>query len=143
MRITIKLALATSCILAFSAFCFQRTIQDKYPLNGEWKPIRQEMGGRAMPPEYYAKHLLVLQDTNYVFTAESVDIGVSKYADGKMDITGKEGVNTGRSFKALYELKKDTLSICYNLKGDQYPASLSTQGQPMYFLSVYIRNNKE
>lgn len=142
MRITIKLLLATCGLMVFTAFTYLQPIQDKYPLNGEWKPIRQEFGGKAMPPDYYAKHVLVLQDTNYIFTAESVDKGVSTYANGKMDITGREGVNTGRSFKALYELNQDTLSICYNLQGDQYPTSFSTQGNPMYFLSIYIRANK-
>lgn len=113
-----------------------------YPLDGTWKPVREEMGGREMPAAYFQSHVLVIKDTTYMFTAESVDKGISTYANGKMDITGKEGVNTGKRFKALYELNNDTLKICYNLKGDVYPESFVTQGHPLYFLSVFVRSTK-
>lgn len=127
-------------LLIASCGSSKKIASDPYPLNGEWKPVREEMAGQPMPAAYFKSHLLVIRDSTYTFTAESVDKGISAYANGKMDITGKEGVNTGRTFKALYELNSDTLKICYNLKGDTYPASFSTQGNPLYFLAVFVKN---
>jgi uncharacterized protein (TIGR03067 family) len=57
-----------------------------------------------------------------------------------MDIYGREGVNTGKHFSCIYKLEKEELTICYNLKGDGYPASFDTKAQPMLFLSVYRKN---
>ena len=108
-------------------------------LNGTWLPVKQEFGGMSIPPGAFAKQSLVISDSTYTFTAESVDKGVSKYAGGKMDIYGKEGVNTGKHFMALYKLENDQLTICYNLNGDVYPETFDTKGKPKYFMSVFKR----
>jgi hypothetical protein len=48
----------------------------------------------------------VIIDSNYTLTAESVDKGIVKYGSGdKMDIYGKEGVNMGKHFTAIINLK--------------------------------------
>jgi uncharacterized protein (TIGR03067 family) len=111
-------------------------------LNGEWKPFRQEMGGRELPETFWQNQLLVINDTTYILTAESVDKGSVKYSEGKMDIRGREGVNTGKHFLAIYKLSNGVLSVCYNLKGDKYPAEFSTQGNPLYFLSEFRKKAK-
>jgi len=110
-------------------------------LDGTWIPVQQEIGGTALPESSFKNQTLVINDTNYVFTAESVDKGVVKYADNKMDIFGKEGVNTGKHFTAIYKFENRQLSICYNLKGDNYPETLDTKGKPFNFLSVFTKKN--
>ena len=59
------------------------------------------------------------------------------YEAGKMDIYGKEGVNTGKHFTAIYKLEKDEMTICYNLAGDSYPLDFETKSRPTLFLSVF------
>lgn len=54
-----------------------------------------------------------------------------------MDIYGKEGVNTGKHFMAIYKLEYGELSVCYKLKGDKYPEGYDTKASPLYFLSVF------
>jgi uncharacterized protein (TIGR03067 family) len=54
-----------------------------------------------------------------------------------MDIYGKEGVNNGKHYTAIYKLENGQLSICYNLKGDSYPGSFDTKGKPLFFISVF------
>jgi len=73
----------------------------------------------------------------YIVIAESIDKGVVKYRDDKMDIYGKEGVNAGKHFTAIYKFENGQLAICYNLSGDSYPETFETKGKPMYFLSVF------
>ena len=83
-------------------------------LNGSWKPIQQEMNGRPLPAVVFQTQLLTIQDSLYTLKAESLDKGILRFANGQMDIFGKEGVNSGKHFTARYERKKDTLRICYN-----------------------------
>ena len=106
-------------------------------LNGTWVPVRQEIGGKALPAAVYAKQQLVIDGNKYTLTAESVDKGETALNGNKMDIYGKEGVNTGKHFTAIYKLENGELTICYNLAGTDYPEMFSTAGKPLFFLSVF------
>jgi hypothetical protein len=64
-------------------------------LNGNWKPVKLEIDGSALPPETFEKQKLIISDSNYTFIAESVDKGIARYKDGKMDIYGKVVLITG------------------------------------------------
>ena len=106
-------------------------------LNGTWIPIKQQMGGKELPPAAFEKQKLIILDSNYTFIAESVDKGLVKYDNGKMDIYGKEGINTGKHFTTIYKYENEQLTVCYNLLGDSYPESFETKSKRTLFLSVY------
>ncbi|HXB42626.1 MAG TPA: hypothetical protein VNV85_01140 [Puia sp.] len=106
-------------------------------MNATWVPIKQEIGGTALPKTVFETQKLIISDSNYTFIAESTDKGVVKYMVDKMDIYGRQGVNAGKHFTALYKFENEQLSICYNLAGDSYPQTFETKGKPMYFLSVF------
>jgi uncharacterized protein (TIGR03067 family) len=106
-------------------------------LNGTWTPVKQELGGKELPAVIYEKQKLILSDSTYTVIAESIDKGLVKYSDNKMDIYGKEGVNAGKHFTAIYKLENEQLTICYNLLGDSYPEMLETKNKPTFFLSVF------
>jgi len=108
-------------------------------LDGTWIPVKQEIGGTILPSTAFEKQKLIISDSNYTFVAESVDKGVVKYQDDKMDIYGKEGVNIGKHFTARYKYDKDELTVCYNLSGDSYPENFETQGKHNLFLCVFKR----
>ncbi len=108
-------------------------------LNGTWVPNKQEIGGRQLPQAVFEKQRLIIRDSTYTVIAESVDKGVVQYKENKMDIYGKEGVNTGKHFTAIYKMENEVLTICYNLLGDRYPENFETTGKPLYFLSVFNR----
>ena len=105
--------------------------------NGTWIPVQQEFGGTILPSAAFAKQKLIISDSNYTVIAESVDKGVVQYKDDKMDIYGKEGVNAGKHFTAIYKYENDQLTICYNLSGDSYPQAFETKSKPTLFLSVF------
>lgn len=109
-------------------------------LNGTWIPNKQEIGGKQLPKAVFENQKLIIMDSTYTVIAESIDKGVVRYTENKMDIYGKEGVNTGKHFTATYKVENDVLTICYNLLGDRYPENFVTTGNPLYFLSVF---NKE
>lgn len=110
-------------------------------LNGTWVPVKQTMGKMTLPPASFATQKLVIADSTYTFTAESVDKGVCRYneSSNKMDIYGKQGVNTGKHFTAIYKYENDQLTIIYNLKGDSYPEAFETSAKPTLFMSVFKR----
>jgi uncharacterized protein (TIGR03067 family) len=134
--------IAIISMLIFSLNCTstKNTTMHSNKLNGTWVPVQQELAGTALPAAALKNQKLIINDSNYTLIAESVDKGIVKYANDKMDIYGKEGVNTGKHFTAIYKYETDQLTICYNLKGDSYPETFETKGKPMYFLSVF---NKE
>jgi len=110
-------------------------------LAGTWVPVKQEMGGTSMPDAALKGQKLILKDSTYTVIAESTDKGVVRFNGDKMDIYGKDGVNTGMHFTAIYKYENDQLTICYNLKGDSYPDEFETKGKPLFFMSVFRREN--
>ena len=106
-------------------------------LNGTWIPVKQELGGKELPAAAFAKQQLIIRDSAYTVIAESVDKGIIKYSDNKMDIYGKEGVNTGKHFTAIFKYENEQLTVCYNLLGDSYPETFETKPGTLLFLSVF------
>ena len=125
-------------LLLLAASCNStKKISTTNKLSGTWVPVREEIGGTVLPKAAFQTQKLVIYDSNYTFTAESVDKGVVKLNGDKMDIYGREGVNAGKHFTAIYKLESEQLSICYNLKGDSYPEAFETKGKPMFFLCAF------
>ncbi|NNV56983.1 hypothetical protein [Limnovirga soli] len=109
-------------------------------LNGTWLPIAQEIGGTQLPATAFEKQKLIIKDSNYTVFAESIDKGIARYKDRKMDIYGKDGVNAGKHFTAIYIYQNKQLTICYNLMGNNYPEAFDTKGKPLYFLAVFKKS---
>ena len=105
--------------------------------------MKQEIGGSALAPASFAKQKLIINDSNYTLIAESVDKGAVVCKDDKMDIYGREGVNAGKHFTAIYKLENGQLSICYNLSGNSYPEAFETKGKPGFFLSIFQKEQKQ
>ncbi len=112
-------------------------------LNGTWIPVEQVFAGSAFSPEYYAAQRLILFDSSYVVYAESTDAGKMVATDRTMDIYGLQGVNAGKHFKASYTLRNDTLKICYDLTGKQYPEVMISDSANFYFMSTFVRSQSE
>jgi uncharacterized protein (TIGR03067 family) len=106
-------------------------------LDGDWYPIRQEMNGQELPLDSFENQKLAIIDNSFIFIAEGVDEGNITYANGKMDVYVDVGVNVGRHFKVIYKLDKDILTLCYELKGGDYPDSFDTSNNPNLFLSIF------
>ena len=134
--VLLSLCFCISCLVTHNLY-------DKdFPLNGNWIPIQQEMDGKIIPMTEMSAQQLTIKDTSYTFMAESVDKGSVQYANGKMDIYGREGVNAGKHFMAIYKLENEQLTICYDLKGESYPSSYDTKQHPFYFRSVFKKSSK-
>src|ERR1700730_9759774 len=131
------MAFISLLILGLSCTSTKNATIKSNKLNGTWVPVKQEMGGTMLPKAAFEKQKLIISDSNYTVIAESIDKGVVKYKDDKMDIYGREGVNAGKHFTAIYKYENEQLTVCYNLSGKSYPETFETKGKPMYFLSVF------
>jgi len=120
-----------------------KTTHTKSLLDGVWVPTQQELGGKELPPAAFQGQKLVLDGKAYTFTAESVDKGEVTYSDGQMDIYGKEGVNEGKHFTAIYKYEDEQLTLCYNLAGTDYPSGFDTEGKPLFFLCVFKKSSSK
>ena len=134
------MAFISLLILGLSCTSTKNATIKSNKLNGTWVPVKQEMGGTMLPKAAFEKQKLIISDSNYTVIAESIDKGVVKYKDDKMDIYGREGVNAGKHFTAIYKYENEQLTVCYNLSGKSYPETFETKGKPMYFLSVFKKD---
>ena len=126
-------------LLGLSCARTNHAIIESNKYNGTWIPIKQELGGRLLPNSAFENQKLIINDTLYTVIAESVDKGIVKFKDNKMDIFGKDGVNADKHFTAIVKCDNELLTICYNLSGDSYPEAFETISKPTLFLSVFRR----
>jgi uncharacterized protein (TIGR03067 family) len=136
-------------ILLFAMICIISCASSKNiagygnKMNGNWVPVFQEIGGTPLPAAAYDNQKLIISDSNYTVIAESVDKGTVKVSSNQLDIYGKEGVNKGKHYSAIFKLENNELTICYNLRGTEYPAEFDTKGKPLYFLSRFKKEQSD
>lgn len=131
-----------SLILILSCSGPKNVISQLSKYNGSWIPVKQEIGGKELPKAAFEKQRLIIKDSTYTLVAESIDKGIVKVNGNKMDIYGREGVNKGQHFTAIYKYENNQLCICYNLKGDGYPESFETKPKTLLFLSIFQKEKK-
>ena len=113
-------------------------------VQGNWKPVKAELAGQPMADNVLKVISLKLDNGKYeVFVGTVPDRGTytidSATKPGSMTITGTEGPNQGKTFPAIYELKGDTLRICYDLSGEKRPAEFKTVAGTKLYLVTYHR----
>src|SRR5882724_978024 len=95
---------------------------DVKTLQGSWIPVKAELGGQPMSADLLKTIELKLDKNQYVATVSgepdkgtwSVDFTTRPKS---MTVVGVEGHNVGKTFPCIYEIKADTLRICYDLFG--------------------------
>ena len=123
--------------LIISCSSSEETSSNSGELNGGWLPVKQMIGGQELPIESFENERLAIVGKTFLFVAEGADEGTVTYSDGIMDIYVEVGANAGKHFMAIYKLEQNLLTICYDLKGTDYPASFDTSTNPNLFLSVF------
>ena len=120
---------------------------DAKAVQGSWKPVKAELAGQPMPDAVLKSISLKLDKGKYeVFVGEHPDRGTytidSNTKPKSMSVTGTEGPNIGKTFPAIYELKDDTLRVCYDLSGKKRPTEFATKPGTKLYLVNYKRKKK-
>ncbi|MFL5242864.1 MAG: TIGR03067 domain-containing protein [Gemmataceae bacterium] len=138
-------------VVAFASLLALATIvrsdegkKDAERLEGTWIPESAELAGKKFPDETRKAMKLVLKGDAYTVTiGTNSDKGKIKFDPSQnpktMDIIGREGPNKDKTFLAIYELTKDTLTICYDLSGKTRPTEFKTKPDTKLFLVTYKR----
>jgi uncharacterized protein (TIGR03067 family) len=125
-----------------------KTKEDGKKMQGTWKPVAAELGGKPFPQELLKTMKLVMTDGKYTVTVgEQTDEGTVKLEPSKepraMDIVGTKGPNQSKKFPAIYEITDTTLRICYDLSGKERPKEFKTKADSQLFLVEYKRQKPE
>ena len=94
---------------------------DAKAIQGNWKPATAELAGQPMSNTVLKSISLKLDNGKYEVLAGGPATGalirLIPHQPKSITVVGTEGPNHGKTFPAIYELKGDTLRICYNLSG--------------------------
>lgn len=117
---------------------------DLKKMQGHWQPVMAKMGMQDFPEETLKSLSLHISGNNYtVRMGEITDQGVIKVDDDQspraMDITGTSGPNKGKTYPAIYEIKGDTLMVCYSLAEKGRPRDFKALPERSHFIVVYQR----
>jgi len=117
---------------------------DARAVQGNWKSAKAELAGQPMTDAVLKIISLKLDNGTYeVFVGDEPDRGTytidSTTTPRSMTITGTAGPNSGKTFPAIYELKGDTLRICYDLSGAKRPTEFKSIAGTRLYLVTYNR----
>jgi uncharacterized protein (TIGR03067 family) len=107
-------------------------------LHGAWAPIAASVADKSLRIEDLRVRYLLLHAGEYRIIDASnqvVDRGHyrldEKRSPPTMDIVGQSGPHAGCTMLAIYELRGDELTVCYDLERPERPANLERlRGQP-------------
>ena len=144
MRTHILIGIALTAVLPLFA---ADSVNDTKAVQGSWKPVTAELGGEPMPEAVVKSISLKLDNGKYeVFVGDRPDRGTytidAASKPKSMTITGTEGPNHGKTFPAIYELKGDTLRICYDLSGAKRPTEFKSLAGTKLYLVTYNRKKE-
>lgn len=137
--IRITLALVLTILFAPGASADDKA--DLKALAGKWEVTEADIEGKKDSQTFKDVVLVIENDTYSVKVGGMEDKGTLKIDGSKkpkaMDITGSEGPNRGKTFLCLYELKDDTLTVCYSLDFTKRPAEMKTGEKSSRMIIVY------
>ena len=134
---------AVVALFAVASFAVADDKKDMKALNGTWTVEKAEVEGSDQTTAFSTAKL-ELTDGKYTSEFAGLkDEGTFTTDPTKtpktMDITGGEGPNKGKKFPSIYELKDDTLTICYGLDEKTRPTKMETAKGSNTMLAVYKR----
>lgn len=116
-------------------------------LQGTWKFIAQEMDGKPRPAEDLKNLTITFTGDKWSvrMDGKEVQAGTHKFdpskKPGQIDAKVTEGENKGSAMLGIYEMKGDTMKVCFDPMGKERPTSLTAKaGQ---FSAVVQREKKK
>ena len=120
---------------------------DAEAVQGSWTPAKADLGGQPVAEAVLKSISLKLDNGKYeVLVGDKPDKGTytldSTSKPKSMTVSGTEGPNHGKTFPAIYELKGDTLRICYDLSGAKRPTEFKSIPGTRLYLVTYNRKKE-
>ena len=134
---------AVALVVALAPSARADAIADDWKaLTGTWKIEKATLGGQDMS-ESLKTFVLTIEEGKYKLLTDAGTLAIEPDKKPKaMTIKGTDGPNKGKTFPAIYEIDKDTLTICYDLSGKETPAAFESKSGTKLFLVTYKREKK-
>ncbi len=115
-------------------------------LEGAWIPVAASISGKELLVAELRVKYLVFDGHDYSIIDrcnQVVDRGEYLVNDSitprTIDIVGRDGPNAGRSMLAIFELKGDQLTVCYDLDGSKRPQNMQVDEDELLLSITYER----
>lgn len=120
------------------------SFDDAKAVQGSWTLAKADLSGQPLAEAVMKSISLKLDNGKYeVFVGTSPDRGTYTLDTASkpkgITVIGTEGPNQGKTFPAIYEIKGDTLRICYDLSGAKRPAEFKSVAGTKLYLVTYHR----
>jgi len=118
---------------------------DLKKLQGTWQFVSHEMKGKKTPPEQVAKLKITFTGDKWSVTEDGKEVqtGTQKLDPSKkpphVDALIIEGGAKGVTMLGIYEIKGDTLKVCFDPEGKERPTSFTAKAG----LSAEIKREKK
>lgn len=115
-------------------------------LSGTWVPIAADVAGKPLfVAELRVKYFVlesgaysIIDRTNHVVDSGSYYVNEAAQP-ATLDIVGRDGPSAGRTLRAIFQLDEDSLTVCYDLDGQERPANMQPQADQLLLSITYAR----
>jgi uncharacterized protein (TIGR03067 family) len=154
MRLSIALIIAAGVLVAGTSLAQDAAKKDLAALKGSWEIIGKEYMGKKATREEVAKlkgDMVVKDNTVTQWADDAGKTMVVSVATWKLDpkanpkaldLTYTEGELKGETVLAIYEVKGDTLRVCYAMMNEKRPTEFAGNADGKAFLLIYKRVKK-
>jgi len=115
-------------------------------LDGTWVPVAADVAGRPLfVGELRVKYFVlaggaysIIDRTNHVVDSGSYFVNAAAHP-ATLDIVGRDGPGAGRTLLAIFQLDENSLTVCYDLDGDERPAHMQPKEDRLLLSITYAR----
>jgi len=106
-------------------------------IQGTWKFVSQEIEGKPRPKEELAKQTITFAGDKWTVRRDDkvIQAGTHKFDPTKkpaqVDAVVAEGEDKGSTMLGIYELKGDTIKVCFDPKGKERPKDFTSKAGRM------------
>lgn len=109
-------------------------------LDGRWQANYAEQAGQPLPANITTTLVLQLADGRYDLQNDHGTVSILD--ENRMEITGTEGPNKGKTIKAIYKRDGNSLTICYDLTGQNFPSDFATANTKLFLVKYTLTSPK-
>ena len=117
--------------------------EDPKDAKGTYVPTEMTVAGQAAPADQLSAIKLTVGDGKYKVEINNEGAESGTYTvdtskkPARMVITATDGPNKGKKILAISEVSGDTMKVCYDIEGKDYPTEFKSTNDNKYLLVVY------
>jgi uncharacterized protein (TIGR03067 family) len=115
---------------------------------GTWTFESVEAGGKEQPAAEFKRMTLIFEGDKHTVKKgdEVIQVGTQKLDPSKspktIDVTMTEGPSKGTVMLGIYEIRGDTLKVCFDPEGKKRPTEFKSAAGSQTFVAVHNRVKK-